>query len=325
MMPSWEALLENELLNQARDALDKARDALDKARDALDKQFGNWTHVFHDVNFTDLEEALVPELENLINMTLWRLRHSSGKDEERPLGLPAADVGTATHPKVIIRDYSSQQGTFLKVTTATALASSTAIASGAAVPRLPPELEAALELTRFELDFVGAAPEHIPADALGFRLRMQDDERLRQFVGSNHSRLPRAAQLSDGSLIYVVERSPSGDFVCKWQPHRAVDTPVAPLALAHALAALPDASVGDADASSPPTVTSPPAAADGFDRMASKAFGAASASVMGAALLLLLLRRRAPRAPYQDELTSEYRYALWVPRVPLSPQGRSWF
>ena len=46
--------------------------------------------------------------------------------------------------------------------------------------------------------------------------------------------------------------------------------------------------------------------------MASKAFGAASASVMGAALLLLLLRRRAPRAPYHDELTSEYRYVLWV-------------
>ena len=58
--------------------------------------------------------------------------------------------------------------------------------------------------------------------------------------------------------------------------------------------------------------------------MASKAFGAASASVMGAALLLLLLRRRAPRAPYHDELTSEYRNVLWVPRVPLSPQGRSW-
>ena len=316
MMPSWEALLENGLLNQARDALDKARDA-------LDKQFGNWTHVFHDVNFTDLEEALVPELENLINTTLSRLSHNSGKDEERPPGLPAADVGTAAHPKITIRDYSSQHGTFFKVATATA------IASGAAVPRLPPELEAALELTRFELDFVGAAPEHIPADALEFRLRMQDDERMRQFVGSNHSnhsRLPRAAQLSDGSLIYVVERSPSGDFVCKWQPHRAVDTPVAPLAplaLAHALAALPDASVGDADASSPPTVTSPPAAADGFNRMASKAFGAASASVMGVALLLLL-RRRAPRAPYHDELPSEYRYVLWVPRVPLSPQGRSW-
>jgi flagellar biosynthesis regulator FlaF len=322
MMPSWEARLENELLNQARDALDKARDALDKARDALDKQFGNWTHVIHDVNFTDLEEALVPELENLINTTLWRLRHSSGKDEERPLGLPAADVGTAAHPKVIIRDYSSQQGTFLKVTTATALASGTAIASGAAVPRLPPELEAALELTRFELDFVGAAPEHIPADALGFRLRMQDDERLRQFVGSNHSRLPRAAQLRDGSLIFVVERSLSGDFVCKWQPRRAVDTPLAPLALAHALTALTDASVADADASSPP------AAADGFDLMASKAFGAASANVigavMGAALLLLLLRRRVPRAPYHNEQTSGY--VLWVhsPRVPLGPQGRSW-
>ncbi|KOO53615.1 ADP-ribosyltransferase 1 precursor [Chrysochromulina tobinii] len=53
----------------------QARDALDKARTVLDKQLGNWTHLFHDVNITDLKEALVPELETLINTTLSRLSH----------------------------------------------------------------------------------------------------------------------------------------------------------------------------------------------------------------------------------------------------------
>ena len=115
----------------------------------------------------------------------------------------------ANEPVIIIKEWSSK-GEIRKVAT------STAIGDPATIARLPAELK-----------FTDAQQDVIPTGTAEFLLRAKSSESQKNMNKFCNNRLPRKAQLDDGSVIYVTQlcdqddtrgrRFLSGDLVCKLQ------------------------------------------------------------------------------------------------------------
>ena len=116
---------------------------------------------------------------------------------------------SANVTEIIIKELSSK-GEIRKVAT------STAIGDPATLARLPRELI-----------FTDAQQDAIPTSTAVFLLRAKSSESQKNMNKFCHNRLPRKAQLDDGSVIYVTQlcdqddtmgrRFLTGDFVCKLQ------------------------------------------------------------------------------------------------------------